>query len=64
MSRDQAEITAELREQFKVTCAKCGSDNVVLDDSLGYSDYTGRWGSVDLMCKSCPNAFTIVDTSY
>lgn len=37
---------------FKVTC-KCGSTNVEIDNSLGYSETSGAWGSIDLCCLDC-----------
>ncbi len=41
--------------QFKITCAKCGCDNVYIDDSRGWSEETGPWGSIDLICRGCGN---------
>ena len=40
---------------FEVTCKKCQSKNVLLNDSRGYSDISGAWGSLDLVCEDCGN---------
>lgn len=38
---------------FTVICKKCGSANVIVDISLGFSSISGQWGSVDLLCLNC-----------
>lgn len=45
---------------FTVTCRKCGSTRVELDNSLGFSSTSGGWGSVDLTCLDCGNTTEIV----
>lgn len=47
---------------FTVTCDECGSQNVVLDNSLGFSEMSGAWGSVDLKCQDCGNETEIVES--
>lgn len=59
MSQDTKKLTARVSECFKITCKKCGSENVQVCDDRGWSDYTGTWGSIDLMCKDCPNMLDI-----
>jgi hypothetical protein len=38
---------------FTVRCTTCGSERVVVTDSLGWSCQSGSWGSVDLQCLDC-----------
>ena len=54
----------EIQQQwpgFKVTCLKCGSDRVELNNSLGYSYTSGSWGSIDLYCTSCGEGVSIFE---
>lgn len=44
---------------FEVKCLRCGSTKVRLDDSRGWSDASGPWGSLDLCCTECDNAVEI-----
>lgn len=46
---------------FKVTCQKCQSDNINLDNTMGYSDMSGSWGSIDFVCLDCGNRTEIVE---
>jgi len=41
---------------FKVTCNKCGSDQIIIENTIGCSDLSGCWGSVDLECTKCENS--------
>jgi len=40
---------------FEVICKNCGSKNIELDNSLGFSETSGAWGSIDLYCVDCGN---------
>lgn len=40
-------------EKFKVVCKNCGSENVEFEDSRGYSDTSGGWGELELVCVDC-----------
>lgn len=40
---------------FEIVCKKCGSKNIDLENSLGFSELSGCWGSIDLMCMDCEN---------
>lgn len=44
---------------FDVICKKCGSKNIDLDNSLGFSYTSGEWGSLDLQCMDCNNNMEI-----
>jgi ribosomal protein S27E len=50
----------ETHPNFTIICDKCGSKNVYVENSLGYSSTSGSWGSVDLMCNDCDNYTEIV----
>jgi len=47
---------------FKIMCDKCKDYNVYVDNSMGFSDLSGSWGSVDLICNDCDNRATIVES--
>lgn len=47
-------------EGFTVTCDKCGSKVVTVENSLGFSAESGSWGSVDLVCQACDNRTELV----
>lgn len=38
---------------FTVVCDKCKSKNVAVVSSVGFSETSGSWGSVDLECLDC-----------
>ena len=44
---------------FSVECSECGSKNIDLENSLGYSSTSGAWGSIYLVCVDCGNLFEI-----
>lgn len=47
-------------EKFKVTCRKCGSKSIEVEDSRGYSELSGSWGSYDFICVNCGERETVV----
>lgn len=47
---------------FTVTCRKCGSTRIELDDSRGWSPESGGWGGVDLTCLDCRNYVELVES--
>lgn len=44
---------------FVITCQKCGSTDVYVENSLGFSSESGQWGSVDLVCANCNESVAI-----
>ncbi len=38
---------------FEIKCKKCGSTNIDLENSIGHSETSGTWGSIDLVCVDC-----------
>ncbi len=49
-------------ENFTVTCNKCGGKNIEMEDSRGYSEISGAWGSLDLICRDCEQSEEIAGT--
>lgn len=47
---------------FTITCDKCGSERVYVDNSFGCSFPSGAWGSVDLICHDCNASCVLMDT--
>jgi hypothetical protein len=47
---------------FSVECSECGSKNIDLENSLGFSVESGSWGSIDLVCADCGNRFEIYES--
>lgn len=47
---------------FTVRCDNCGGFNVHLDNSMGYSDLSGSWGSIDFVCEDCKISTEIVSS--
>lgn len=47
---------------FEVKCKACGSTLVQLENTMGYSDMSGGWGSIDFVCLSCAARAEIVDS--
>ncbi len=47
----------ETHPNFTITCDKCGSKRVYVENSIGFSEISGAWGSVDLVCAEpgCDN---------
>lgn len=46
-------------ENFSVTCKKCGSSKIETEDSRAYSETSGSWGELELVCVECGNRETI-----
>lgn len=45
---------------FSAKCGKCGSENVSIVNSLAMgSDWTGMYGSIDMVCRDCGNTAEI-----
>jgi hypothetical protein len=38
---------------FEIKCLECGSTNVYIDSDVGYSETSGNWGGVQLICAYC-----------
>jgi hypothetical protein len=44
---------ADTHPGFSITCDKCNGKRVIVDNSVGWSEASGQWGSVDLRCLDC-----------
>ena len=51
----------KIYDKFTVTCDKCGGTNLEIDDSRGYSETSGSWGSIDITCLDCGNSEEIAE---
>lgn len=47
---------------FTVRCDECNGYNVHLDNSMGFSDMSGSWGSIDFVCDDCKNSTEVVSS--
>jgi len=63
IEKESAEVKVEPKDFFPgfiVTCAKCNRQNVYVDNTIGFSESSGTWGSVDLVCPDCDNRCLIM----
>jgi hypothetical protein len=58
MNKDD-DLVAKQWPGFKVVCLKCNGERISLEDSRGWSDVSGSWGSLDLYCHDCENTTPI-----
>ena len=49
----------EAHPNFTIICKKCGSSIVLLHNSLGYSEESGWWGYIDLVCVVCGSSSSV-----
>lgn len=59
---DQKKEQAKFWPGFTIRCDNCGGFNIHLDNSMGYSDMSGSWGSIDLVCEDCATETEIVSS--
>jgi hypothetical protein len=45
---------------FAVVCHQCRSRSVYVENTLGYSDASGMWGNVTLICANCGHETDLV----
>jgi hypothetical protein len=50
-------------EKFTLICNVCNSKNIEKEDSRCYSETSGSWGSLDLVCLDCGNR-EVIDGDY
>lgn len=46
---------------FTVTCKACGCTRITVEDSRGWSELSGAWGSVDWKCLGCGFSQEIIE---
>src|SRR3990167_1454807 len=47
---------------FIITCEECTTRRVYVENSLGFSAFSGTWGAVELVCAECGQRTEIVTT--
>lgn len=55
------EACNETHPGFTIICDKCGSKEIYTEDSTGYSEESGAWGSYELVCNKCGNRCSIYE---
>ena len=58
---DQIDYTASFYPGFTITCGKCGSQSVRIKNDMGWSEESGSFGSIDLLCDECGELTPIVE---
>ena len=55
--------TRDVCPGFAIVCEKCGSANVHIENTVGYSRESGLWGSIEIICdnETCFNTAIIFD---
>lgn len=47
---------------FTIVCESCKSTNVSIEDNVRHgSEWTGIYGSVDILCRNCSKSQSIMD---
>jgi len=46
---------------FSVKCKSCGSDQIIIKNTLGSSALSGMWGSIDIECTKCNKSGAIYE---
>lgn len=50
---DRTDMVQKTHPGFIVVCGDCDSTDVEVHISVGFSETSGTWGSVDLHCLDC-----------
>ena len=56
-----ADYKASFYPGFTVACDQCGSQNVRIENDMGFSPESGGWGGIRLVCDSCGKETEIYD---
>ncbi|WP_339304341.1 hypothetical protein NST33_17940 [Paenibacillus sp. FSL L8-0435] len=51
----EQELKNQMYPNFMIICNKCESKEVIIDNDIGYSDTSGGWGGIHLVCNRCGN---------
>ena len=46
---------------FEIICKRCNSKNVYIENDMGFSEISGGWGSIDVVCNDCKNRTVICE---
>lgn len=48
------ELIAKMWGNFKPPkCKECGGHNVIIEDTMGFSEMSGSWGNIKIKCVAC-----------
>lgn len=50
---DQPWVGKNTMPGFTITCDRCGSTEVYLENTMGHSAESGGWGELTLICNAC-----------
>lgn len=53
-------LLALAHEGFKITCLKCGCEDIKFNNTMGFSGQSGSWGSFDMNCTNCRNSVQLI----
>ena len=53
MAEETLEFCLKMYPGFSITCLKCKSQRIAVENTVGFSALSGGWGSVDLRCLDC-----------
>lgn len=56
---EEESLAQKTHPRFTITCESCGSTDVVVDNTIGFSPQSGAWGSLSLDCSECGNSETL-----
>ena len=60
---ERKKLADETHPGFDITCQKCNSKVVMVEDSLGFSCQSGGWGAVKLICCNCHHSVKLYDSN-
>lgn len=58
-NKERSEEFKKTHPGFEIKCEVCSSTDVYVENSLGWSELSGMWGSVELVCANCKNLTVI-----
>jgi transcription elongation factor Elf1 len=57
------ELQEKFYPNFAIKCLKCNSEKVAIRNTLGWSEVSGGWGEITLVCLQCDNRTEIFDNN-
>lgn len=46
-------LADKTHDGFLIKCRECGSETVIVESDVGFSELSGAWGGVQLKCCDC-----------
>jgi len=59
--KDPIDYKASFYPGFTITCDKCGGQKVRITNDMGWSEESGSFGGIDLLCDECGRRTAIVE---